>query len=471
VIGHRSDEILHQAFFGWSELDKRQTLLISSMSATDENQWLHWLDRYTRLQTVTDAPAPPHTLSYFVFGDMAALMRRVRHGYSDGRTNSHVLIGPAGLLDTSAALALETWPDWQTAPPAVLEPFPASKLATTADKYAAEQFRPHVDRLEHRLASALCRLLDDPYLPLTIVDCPEKDRLPLVWGLREVAAEHLPIDMPWTFSTYEDRHDVEGLPHIIFVPVLPKTAAVVRRATVRTTEAPTGQHAKLAIQLVARFLHGTPLTAETRKEQPVFEPDRSLHEKLPAEQPAYESRPETRHVFERSGRADGLLTANSVESLQQELRSLGSKWIGPQGREVLRRDLDTEVLSTAAQTVEIVVREELLTKLLEVTYGPDLADLDDPVAVRHAADVVRHCPSEQLAMMIGASARRKFSDEVWMAALERWTSSYGVAPTRLPGRSVRVTAAARGGGHVPIVLAVAGVAVLLIVFLLGYLAA
>ncbi|OKJ95662.1 hypothetical protein [Amycolatopsis sp. CB00013] len=474
MITPHPDEFLHQAFFGWSDRDRCQTLLVSSLSKEDEQRWLRLLERFVRLQTASDIPPPPRALSYFVFGDSAAVICRTYHGHSDGRTNAHVLIGPADLLDTTAALALDTWQGWQTSQPMVLEPIPASALATTSDKQAAEQLSPGIQRLEHELASTLSRLLDDAYTPLTIVDCPAEDRLPLLWGLREAGTEYLPPDQPWTFSTYEDRHDVEGLPQIVFVPVHRPSAAVVRRTVFNTSVPPNSQNAPLAAQLVTRFLHGTPMPAQKRLEEPHDSgSDRSYFDMPSKErQPLYGKRPETRQAPRHTGHighADGLLTADCVQTFEQELHRLETTWQLSQQRETLRKDLGAEALSTAARFVEVTAREELLTRLLEVAYGPGLVDLDDPRAAEHAIKVVRNCRSEQLAMMIGAPTGRRFPNKVQTAAFERWTTGGATVPTRPSGRVAQVNAAAWQAKHPPIVMAMAGVAMLLIVYLLGYL--
>jgi hypothetical protein len=257
--------VVHQAFFGWSHDAGGMALFSHSFPRPDEaTRWMRRLEAHLRLIPVPGEELPSRALSYFTYEDgSAAVLHRVNAGYTHGRNYSHALIGSSATLNVTAALGLGSWKGWQARPPpSGMVPIPAALFP--AAEAAAQRLRPLAERRERELVVGLTRLLDNPRDPLSIIGCLS-DRLAMVWGLREAADDYLRQlgqHRSWSFSTYEDRHDVtvEGLPEIVFLAAEPPGAAVVHRTIVELDRYPAvSPNITLASELVSKLLRGTPL--------------------------------------------------------------------------------------------------------------------------------------------------------------------------------------------------------------------
>jgi hypothetical protein len=489
---HRPNDVIHQAFFGWSHDAGKLDLIAHSYQHDPEaTRWLRKLEAHIRLQPDRNSTVPPEAMSYLDFTDgSVVVLRRVGVGHSIGRNNSHALIGSAAVLTVPVALGLGGWSGWQdkSPPTQFLQTIPAASLAGVAD--LAEQLRPQAERWESQLSIVLTRLLDDPDSPLSIIGCPDKDRLAMVWALRGVADGYLRQQYrqsrKWSFSTYEVRHDntVARLPEIVFLPEKPEGAAPVDRAIIDLNRAPVSSHNRTtAEELVANFFHGTPLAAQESVRETVTVGSGAVAYDVEHAGPV-EPQPGANDVTHHQVRTDGhwapdqgavqierhpaaiLLSARSVREFQGELNRLAAQ--GRHNRKKLRAALDVKTMNQAVGFVETDARLELLNRLLEVVYGPGFEDLRDPDAVDHAAMLVNRSQSEQLAMMLAGAAARAGRQKIFAAAFDRWAAggySSGLVPT---GRSAQLRRWARRSRRLSIVSAVAAVALLVTFFLLGF---
>ncbi len=91
----RANELIDQAFFAWSDsyATSKLDLVASSLKGKATASLSASLKEHIRLQ---GADRPAHALSYIDLGDgTVAVLRRVLTGHSNGRNNSHALIGSA----------------------------------------------------------------------------------------------------------------------------------------------------------------------------------------------------------------------------------------------------------------------------------------------------------------------------------------------------------------------------------------
>jgi hypothetical protein len=495
----RSDETVHQAYFGWSHDGRGLTVLGYSFSnEADAEQWLQRLKTHIRLQPVRGTDPPSHALSYLEFKDgNVAVLRRIASGYSEGRNDSHALIGPADVLDVPLALGLGEWNGWEDRPPSkrFIQTVPVRQLPSPTS--TTQRLRPLVERFEDELRAVLTRLLDDPGELLSVIGCADENRLAMVWALRETAdryvRERFGVNRRWSFSTYEHRHDntVVGLPEIVFLPAKQEGAPQVDRATVDLTRPPaTSRNLDLAAQLVDQFLRGTLLPAPEPERAPATVPAGAPHHDTLAPHPvtghsptsAMNDRPQRpdlhgNNVPSGHGQHDqgtahtdkhvaaGLLQARTVRDFQAELdRLLARNW---QDRERLRKELDARDMNTITRLVEINLRHELFGGILEAMYGPKCTDLRDPAAMDHAVKLVKHSHSEQLAMMLGAAAEPINRPRIVDAAFQRWTMG-GVSPDVVPaGWLARTLRRARMSRWMPVAAAAAIAALVAFAFVLG----
>lgn len=494
----RQDDHVHQAFFGWSYEAGQLTLLDDTFGhEAAGTRWLHSLGNFLRLQRVDEAELPAQALSYFAFADgWAAVLRRVARGYSPGRNNSHALIGPASVLTVPVALGLEGWQEWRSEPPS--EPMRCldATYVTGFGVAAERRLRPLAKERERDLVAVLARLLDCPERPLSIVGCPDRYRLAVVWGLREAADGYLRrngLTLPWTFSTHEHRHDdaIDGLPAIVFLSASPQGVGQADRTIVDLGLPETvGYHSDLAQELVRSLLHGAPAPHDERVAQVVGSrrtpPDRDWpaaahqggrqqHDRPPyggtgpAVPPAAGTLPaaDGDRVAVPARRTVGvLLEAKSVVAIESGLRQLEDLAKHPPTRQQLRSAMDSASVNAAVQLVEVTAREEWLGRLLQVLYGPQFEDLADASAIRHATRLVRDGQSDQVVRMLGRSARQH--NAICKATFDRLT---GDSSTLVPtGQLARAARSARRSRYLPVAVLAAASALLLVVFLAGYVA-
>jgi hypothetical protein len=435
MTGPQASEGIHQVFFGWSYDRLEHTVVASSFDEDRQRQWRKRLQDHTRLQPVGGSEPPETALSCLEFKDgFVAIVRRVRGGHSSGRNNAHVLIGPATVLGASLALRLERWDGWQ-------DTEPQGPIGTIAPSWLTERAGPaerslaQVLPLERQLAAVIARLLDYPEAPLSIIGCPDEFRLPMVWALRAAAGNHLAqvsgVQRRWTFSTYQDRHagSIENLPEIVFLPAVPGTGEPHQRRVVRLDEqlAENGRSATVAGQLVASLLHSAP---------PPVVPPRPINDAGSRPEHAQGPLPAERRVAPEGARrqvnenvtgkrpaqnaravlAEPLLGAKTVETFLTELVKLSKS----QDRDQLREVFHVDAVNRAAELVEIDTRRDMLGMLLQALYGPGFEDLQDRAVRKHAAQLVKDCQSDQLAMALGAGAVTHAKHEVSEAAFERW---------------------------------------------------
>ena len=331
------------------------------------------------------------------------------------------------------------------------------------EETAARSLRPLAARLEQPLGAVLTKILDHPGAPLSIIGCRDEDRLAMVWGLREAADNYLlqrgSYPRSWSFSTYEDRHDVsvEGLPEIVFLPARQEGAAPVRRAIVDLSRSPSppSPNAEIASELVASFLQGrAPRIPEPVRQQvaehsgvgiydemftvaPSAAPSSGAAHSLGAPTSAAASSSAVQmgggmppHAAHGGGapseqvRSDGafrpgpqqrtppvdqeplaaVLRAKSLKEFVASLSGLVQSARHFESRTNLRAALDVRAADDLAELVELWSREEMFAWLLEALYGPGFEDLERPDALEHAGKLVKNCQSVQLAMMLAGEA-------------------------------------------------------------------
>jgi hypothetical protein len=471
-------ETIHQAFFGWSLDSGKLDLIAYSFHQQPEGPiWRGKLEQHVRLQpSGTDMPAS--SLTYLDLADgNTAVLRRVASGHTSGRNNSHALIGPAATLDVRVALGLFNWPNWMSTAPndRYLPPYAASYIAEFAGN--AEQLRYLAEQNEHAIGRVLSRLLDNPARPLSILGCPQQERLPMVWGLHMAAASYLnDRDYPrtWSFSTHEVSHDdsIKGLPEVVFLPEKPLGAGVVNRTIVDLNAAPAASdNSELAGSLLATLFHGAPPMAKPVRETvyatsgaPAFGDTVATHPKqVRGEQRSGGQAVATQPPQPR--RTDALLRAGSVHDFEAELHAL-EDWTRYAGnRHRLRGELDLAATDTISAFVERKARLEWFDRLLKITYGPNFEDLGQD-GLEHATKLASQSQSDVLSMMLGrAVAGRRSGGPIRDTALDR--AANGARPAA-HAQSPRATS--RLARRNQLLLSVAVTILLLgIVFLLGYL--
>ncbi|WP_439656033.1 hypothetical protein ACSHWB_26760 [Lentzea sp. HUAS TT2] len=427
---HGPGEVIDEAFFGWSLTAGEHTIISCSLSPELAEMWRARLQDHVRLQPVPGFPTPQSALSYLEFSDgSAAVLRRVRQGYTEGRENTHVLIGSQTALGASLALRLEHWDGWKsTAPHGGMGTTAAPYLASVAG--SEDELLTRARPLEMQLVEALVRLLEYPGRPLSIVGCPDHYRVPMAWALHRAAKRHLEQTFNqgrrWTFSTYQERHGagIDNLPEVVFLPAMPSDGEQHNRTVVRLDElvATNSQFTDIARQLVAGLFHGAQQQAS-----PPRQPVNRVHP-APVDVPSGGVRLQPSAVAvstpspmrTASNTADALsgplLGAQTADAFLTALRTLAAdKDRGP-----LRSVMNVDEVNRAVEFVEINTRFEMLTRLLEVLYGPDCQDLKGPdEALAHAARLVENCRSDQLALMLGRAAAKHKRPTVYERVLER----------------------------------------------------
>ncbi|HSV65001.1 MAG TPA: hypothetical protein VLJ59_03705 [Mycobacteriales bacterium] len=195
------------------------------------------------------------------------------------------MIGAPSTLAAPRALVTHDWPGWDgpewNAPE--MRPLPASRFAPVQeiniklDNRAAH----HYDDLT-TLVEAQLRSSGDP---LSIVSDPTDlaDRAALLWGLLAIVRDLLaaPDAAPWTFSTFEARHDggVRKVPRVVFVPrgLARDRHFSVNRQVVYLPEPPEPPDGcrRAAELLVSTYVHdgGGPAVAALLRQHDLLRPD------------------------------------------------------------------------------------------------------------------------------------------------------------------------------------------------------
>jgi hypothetical protein len=509
MIDSSFDQFVQQAFFGWSD-DKRALMpLAHSFPGEEMRRYEKKLEPHVRLLPVPGSPVPSQALSYIDLGaETVALLRRSYVGHSSGRNNSHALIGPSSVLTLWVALGLDLSAVWKDdVVPG--QPMPPLSFAHFNGRAAQAPPSARPAGIERDLVVVLSRLLDNPTEPLSIVGCPDADRLAMVWALGATADAYLRekhgVQRRWSFSTYEDRHDasIERLPEIVFLPAKPTGVAVSQRTLVLLEGEPAqGPHHALARQLVDAYSRGVPhiemrsigddmsITADPVSYRAAsrgsreagdagserWEPQTPVAEAEPVESwPRAE--PTRSHQAPAKQRAQGgknpvagLLNAEAVRKFDAQLAKLETNSRSPQDREELRRAFDVGAVDTVADFAEVTAGREFLLRLLKAMYGERFEDLRDHTARKHAVDIIRKGRSDQLTMLLCGVAEGEGGEGIRQAASERWADGGRSGRPQMTHRVVRALRSVRGKRYFLPVLAVAAIAVLGVVFLLGFLA-
>ncbi|PPK63783.1 hypothetical protein V5P93_005652 [Actinokineospora auranticolor] len=460
-----TEEGAHQVYFGFS-LDSnsnKHTMIARSFEGTNAaDSWEENLRDHVRLMGMGHLTAPKSALSYLRFdGGLAAILRRFSTGYSEGRNNVHALVGNERVLTPTVAVGLADWPKWSTqAPSTRLRPITAGQLNSAVRL-------PSPDLLQHarnEILTVLTAMLAEPAdRPVSVLGCPENSKLLLQWGLYLAARELMPERL-WSFSTYEHRHvdGIPNLPEVVFLPMNPSSGIATR--TIVDLTAPAPHPHQTAVDCVDAIL-------DDRRRRPTPRPSAQGHENQPVK--AREPRVNQGLRTERLDSVEALLRARTATELSNALDAAARE----PDRERLRRELGPTEVDQVSASVEIYVRHELLAKLCQARYGPDLADLAHPDVLTEAAKLIEQCQSEQLGRLL---VRSRPSELAWAMA-NRWPTP-APAPRVEPAPQAAPTPVAQVAQVVPAVRVVrwngwvrrlaptvAVLAVLSVVFLLGVL--
>jgi hypothetical protein len=481
MTGSTVDTNVDQVFFGW-RLDGGLGAVASSCPDQAETErWHYLLQNRLRMHSMPGATLPAAAFSYLQFGDgTAAWVRRVSTGASAGRNNSRAVIGSDQVLDFYAAIGLSMVTTWSDDPQAVR--WPAAKIQRAADQ--AQDMLQRIGDYDHELSIVLASLLANPAAPLSIIGGIEDEGcLAIIWALHRVARHYLPQFFAerrnWSFSTYEDQHDTGAgdLPQIVFLPTAQLGAGTVNRLVVDLAQ-PQFDAADFA---VARHVVDY-LIRNQRPDHTIVDGPPPMPAPLSASPPVVPSQPYANGASgaltvprqpepapsaapqaERSP-VTPLLEARTVGEFVKSLRQLEKTW---QGRGVLYPYVDAGALDKLAQFAEMNVRNELLERLLFLTYGPRLEGTRDAEGKKHAVGLIRGAQSEQLALMLGTAAPR--SDEIREAAFARWADGAGKPPGTTNGMLARQWRGARHSRYFPWVTGGAVAVLLALVFILGFL--
>jgi hypothetical protein len=220
--------------------------------------WTERLHLHYRSEDSALSPRPPVSQVYWSDGENAAVLRRVRTAAADNRDDAcHALVGPAAMLTARHALCMDEawWSRLRESDPKARSPItlPVWSNDLAAAKGLANRSRELVGPLTALAAAAL----PDPRRPISIVtaDTSIEDRMALLWALLEMAgtADGVP---PWTFSTYETRHDdeVERV-HVMFLTAVPPQQSHGHsRVTVDLSDTPPDGSLDAARQWVAEYI-------------------------------------------------------------------------------------------------------------------------------------------------------------------------------------------------------------------------
>jgi hypothetical protein len=485
MTGSTVDTNVDQVFFGWRPDGGLGAVASSCPDQAETERWQYLLQNRLRMHAMPGATLPAAAFSYLHFGDgTAAWVRRVSTGASAGRNNSRAVIGSDQVLDFYAAIGLSLVTTWSDDPQAVR--WPAAKIHRAADQ--AQEMLQRIGDYDDEVAIVLASLLASPAAPLSIVGGIEDEGcLAIIWALHRVARHYLPQYFAerrdWSFSTYEDQHDTGAgdLPQIVFLPTAQLGAGTVNRLVVDLAQ-PQFDAADFA---VARHVVDY-LIRNQRPDHTIVDGPVPMPSPVPAPPPVVASQPYANGASgaptvprppepapsvpapaapqaERSP-VTPLLEARTVVEFVNLLRQLEKTW---QDRGPLYPYVDAGALDKLAQFAEMNVRNELLERLLWLTYGRRLEGTREVEGEKHAVGLIRGAQSEQLAQMLGAAAPR--SEEIREAAFARWADGAGKPPGKTNGMLARQWRGARHSRYFPWVTGGAVAVLLALVFILGFL--
>ncbi|GGP68682.1 hypothetical protein [Saccharothrix coeruleofusca] len=524
------DGVVHQLFFGWSTVHRQHTVMCHSFQGDEDmRRWAARLKNHVRLASTGGSDAPASAFSYLVFPDgQAAVIRRVARGRSPGRENAHALVGPVAVLTPPVALGLclstEAGQPWQdeVAEGVSTYSFDPQYFARRADP--APVLREAASGLGGRLVNVVAQVLEQPDRPVSVIGCPERERLAMVWALRRALDGDRPArdrsaDWRWSFSTYADRADdsVANLPWILFLPPRP-TLGVSHRLVVDLARPVLGSRTPHARDLVAGVFaepsrtpaqqdpaqqevaqHDLAPQGATQQDatqldavqqdvarQDVGHPEeaQAAHSPLPDYGGAWATRDDRPASAETAAEtwssapsyrkgppnpkadlAKPVLAATNTADLRAELKLLAHDH--PAVR--IRENFDSRVVDKIVDFAELSAPRELVERLLETLYGPRCRDLLDPTARQHALKLIDGCRSDQVATALAAYAGEQNATDIGEAAYRRWLRVGRLRGPVSPG-SRRVPRVAGGRGALLVGVGLAAV-LLLVGFLLGLLVA
>jgi hypothetical protein len=476
---------INQVFFSWSHDGPGLAIFAHSFAdPVDAKRWQHRLNPHLRLQPMAGHELPKTALSYLAFDDgYAAVLRRVDTGYSTGRNNSHALIGPVDVLSAPVALGLGQWSGWWDR---AAEPRMSWYRAADFGQFAeeAEHLQEQALMIEPKIRTVFTRLFDEPNAPLSVIGCPDAHRLALIWGLRLAAEEHLGsagVRRLWTFSTYENRHDVSAdhLPEIVFLPANPAGASTVQRTIIDLQQA---ESVRTGQNNANRLLDVTSRGATERIPSPAEHLAKEPEETQEVQQPAQPKPPQGNPSIELASAAQvanthqtgqkhpakALAMAKTVHEFDAMLSQLEALAQFPENRKVTRDALTASTLNSITSLAEDKARQELYVRLLKAVYGQKLEDLQSPEAIQHAANVIQCSQSEVLARLVGQAGETVGSGQIAEAGRVRWVAG-GQQMAPAPGRWFDNVRPPRRFRLTPLLLVtvLAIVAVLVAVFLFG----
>jgi hypothetical protein len=462
---------VEQVFFGWSRDGGGLGPLASSYPHPGEmHRWHARLQKHLRLQPMPGAPVPSAAFSYFVFDGIAVLVRRVSAGVSSGRNNSQALIADEDVLDFYAAIGMSiaNWPD---DPPenAPIRPLRADNVQGTRSR--AQSLAAIVGKYDNHVGIVLAGLLADPTRPLSVIGGDDRAALATVWALHEAAIRYLPRRFAgrrdWSYSTYEDKHDAAAgeLPGIVFLPTAQPGAGAVNRTIVDLSRQPLVDEAGLALaHRVIHYLVNDMTPVDTIDDTPVRKQPgmTSGPVTMPSPRPAPVAPVSSAPAPAEHSPVEALLAAVTVDDFNRELDRL------EQRRSILYTSIDVAALDDLARFVEVDARNELLGRLLKLTYGQRLPGaLHEPEAQKHAVKLIKRGQSDQLARLRGAPAPA--GEPIREAAFERWTAGAGKPPGETNGSMSTRLRVARHSRYFWWIAGGAAVLALALVFVLGFL--
>ena len=448
---------IDQGFFGFDRANGL-SLVAGSFNLDGIGQaWTAQLQPHVRLSSSYGMPPPDSALAYLrLHNGVAAVVRRVNRGQYTGRNNSHVLVSSATILTPQLALGLAGWSGWLDNRPADgqmsrLRPEDLSDAAVASNHLRAQSLR-HPDLLEKVLAWEL----QTGGKPLTIIGCPDEDRIGLLWGLLQLCGPALLAPPEWTFSTYEIEHadSIKYLPRIVFMPDQPDDTAVARRTVVDLTREqgaspPNEAKAKL---LVSDYQDGTEVI-------PVYKPD-PTEVSVPPPRPVEKAR-ET--VFQpssandqtrapesstQSSYVDTRWVSHQVKTLlngspQDAIHAHDVLWRktagGPDWRAAVRTALnaarwDVSKLELERQTEPRDLAERL-DALLKLAFGNALVDLKSERGHNDALQLIETTSSEDLIRALAQLAdHHGYLEQLASALGYRWIRPVpSTEPAPVPG--------------------------------------
>lgn len=352
------------------------------------------LRAHARLQQSGNLPMPDWSLSYYrLSDDTAVVLRRSGKGHSPGRGNSHALVGAVADLTPDTALQLGMWPGWiDERPPDPFSEIDPGKLHEGLAKIG------HDLRERARSSPWLCYtltfLLADPTADLSIIGCPDNDRLPLLWGLHEIGCRLPKLEQrAWTFSSYEvGREELEHLPEIIFLPGDP--VGSVRGDNRRQLDLGTPTPMSTAMERTGEI---DALVAAYRRTGT-----------LPQEHGEPWDLADAAHALVRAGCAD---------SFDSALATFTAHCDGATDRGVLRQALaETGHRVEAIEELPLEDRPARYEQLLVSAFGAGFADLKDNWARQTIRDLILTTSSDSLRDVAGQLAQQ--FGQSWVIASE-----------------------------------------------------